>query len=150
MAKIFVAFGAKIDGNKMITEKDTPLIAACSLYADKCALYYIEQGAELNHSGCEGGTALHWASWCGRSDVVSKLIENGADINKISIRYKSTPLIWAFNSLREADSKYHQSIIDCIKILLASGADKNIPDGDGETFFDYMNDEQLGLKDVLK
>lgn len=85
-AKIFVAFGAKINGIKMILEKDTPLVTACSLYADKCALYYIEQGAELNHPGCEGGTALHWASWCGRPDVVCKLIENGADINKISIQ----------------------------------------------------------------
>lgn len=66
MAKIFIEHGAKINGNEMIIEKDTPLIAACSLYADKVALYYIAQDAELNHPGCHGGTALHWAAWCGR------------------------------------------------------------------------------------
>lgn len=148
MAKIFVTHGAKINGNEMIVEKDTPLIAACSLHADTVALYYIEQGAELNHPGCYGGTALHWAAWCGRPEVVKKLVQAGAAINKTSIKYQSTPLIWALNALKENVSKNAAPFVTCINILLASGADKTIPDADGETFFDYMNDDRL--KDLLK
>ncbi len=149
MAKIFVDHGARINGNEMIIEKDTPLIAACSLYADKVALYYIEQGAELNHPGCHGGTALHWAAWCGRPQVVEKLVQAGAAINQVSVKYKSTPLIWAMNALKENDAKNTGSLVKCINILIAAGADKTIPDADGETYFDYMNDEQSGLKDLL-
>ncbi|MFD2919282.1 ankyrin repeat domain-containing protein [Terrimonas rubra] len=149
MAKIFVTYGARINGNEMITEKDTPLIAACSLYADKVALYYIEQGAELNHPGCYGGTALHWAAWCGRPGVVEKLVQAGAAINQVSIKYHSTPLIWAMNALKENTGKNIEQFVTCIDILINSGADKTIPDADGEIFFDYLNDEQSGLKDLL-
>lgn len=149
MAKIFIEHGAKINGNEMIIEKDTPLIAACSLYADKVALYYIEQGAELNHPGCHGGTALHWAAWCGRPGVVEKLVQAGAAINQVSIKYQSTPLIWAMNALKETDAKNTASLVKCVNILITAGADKTIPDADGETFFDYLNDDQSGLKDLL-
>lgn len=149
MAKIFIEHGAKINGNEMIIEKDTPLIAACSLYADKVALYYITQDAELNHPGCHGGTALHWAAWCGRPQVVEKLVQAGAAINQVSIKYQSTPLIWAMNALKETNAKNTASRVKCINILIAAGADKTIPDADGETFFDYLNDDQSGLKDLL-
>src|ERR1039457_6412246 len=66
MARIFLEFGADINGGELIEKQDTPLIAASSLHADLVALLYIDQGAELNHPGCHGGTALHWAAWCGR------------------------------------------------------------------------------------
>src|SRR6186713_879838 len=66
MAKIFLEFGADVNGGELIEKKDTPLIAAASLGADKVGLLYIEHGANINHAGCHGGTALHWAAWCGR------------------------------------------------------------------------------------
>lgn len=149
MAKIFVEYGSNINGNEIIVEKDTPLIAACSLYADKVALYYIEKGAELNHPGCHGGTALHWAAWCGRPEVVEKLVQAGANINQTSIQYQSTPLIWAMNALKENATKNTEPLITCINILITSGADKSIPDADGKTFVDYLNDDKSGLKDLL-
>lgn len=148
MAKIFVGFGARINGNKMIAEQDTPLIAACSLYADKVALYYIEQGAALNHPGCHGGSALHWAAWCGRPEVVEKLVQAGAAINQTSFKFQATPLIWAMNALKENETKHTAQLVACIHILITSGADKTVPDADGETFFDYMKEERL--KDLLK
>src|SRR5687768_6670256 len=52
IAKIFLAAGARINGNEMIAQKDTPLIAASSLHADEVALFYIEQGANIYHAGC--------------------------------------------------------------------------------------------------
>ena len=38
MAEIFLAHGAKVNGNVLREKKDTPLIAACSLRADALAL----------------------------------------------------------------------------------------------------------------
>ena len=95
MAKILVEFGADINGGELIARRDTPLIAACSLNADQLALYYMEMGADIHHAGTHGGTALHWASWCGRPVLVKALIEAGAVVNQRCIDFQSTPLRWA-------------------------------------------------------
>src|SRR5664279_4680761 len=48
MAKIFLEFGANINGNKLTEKEDTPLIAASSLHADQVAIFYVEKGATIN------------------------------------------------------------------------------------------------------
>src|SRR3546814_21154909 len=88
MAEICLENGAHINGNGLIEKQDTPLIAAASLHADRVAFFYIEQGADINHAGCHGCTALHWAAWCGRDKVVSRLVQEGADIHKKCIDFK--------------------------------------------------------------
>ena len=47
MAKIFLEYGANVNGNKLAEKHDTPLIAAVSLYADQVAIFYIENGANI-------------------------------------------------------------------------------------------------------
>ena len=149
MAKIFLAYGSHIDGNTLIEKQDTPLIAAASLYADRVAIFYIENGATINHAGCHGGTALHWAAWCGRDKVVSRLIREGAEINKKCIDFKATPLFWAVHGLKKGDKKNSISHLECVKIIIQSGADRNIPNGEGKTVFDLLNEEDLELKELL-
>lgn len=149
LAKIFLEYGANINGNKLIEKQDTPLIAASSLHADKVAIFYIEQGAEINHAGCHGGTALHWAAWCGRDTVVRRLIQEGADINKLCIDFKATPLFWAVHGLKNGDKNNIPTYLECINLLVQAGADKNIPNGEGKTVFDLLNDEDLELKERL-
>jgi hypothetical protein len=39
--------------------------------------------------------------------------------------------------------------LECIKILVQSGADKNIPNVDGNTIFNLLNDEDVELKELL-
>ena len=65
IAEIFIECGADVNGNEMVIKKDTPLIAASSLHADKVAILYIDHRANIAHQGVHGGSALHWASWCG-------------------------------------------------------------------------------------
>jgi ankyrin repeat protein len=149
MAKIFLAYGARINGDKLIEKQDTPLLAAASLNADQVAIFYIESGADIQHMGCHGGTALHWAAWCGRDKVVSRLIEQGAEINKKCIDFKATPLFWAVHGLKNGDNDNTSNHLACVKILLQSGADKNIPNADGNTVFDLLRDEDLELKELL-
>lgn len=82
IAKIFLEYGANINGNDLKEKQDTPLIAAASLHAEKLALYYLQNGAGIHHAGCNGETALHWASWCGKDQLVKELISSGSEINK--------------------------------------------------------------------
>jgi hypothetical protein len=150
MARIFLDFGADIDGGALVEKRDTPLIAASSLHADKVAILYVEKGANIEHPGCHGGTALHWAAWCGRPKVVARLMQEGPEINKKCMDFKATPVFWAVHGLKHGDKKDLHDHLECVKILVQAGADKNIPNVDGNTVFDLINDEDLELKMLLK
>lgn len=146
IAKLFLKYGADLnvayqDGN------DSPLTAACSLGCDQMALYYIEQGARIDHKGCHGGTALHWASWCGRDAVVEKLVTLQTNLNQLCSDFKSTPLFWAAHGYRAGkENRHHQ--VNCARILLAHGADPSIPNFEGYLpvqLIDDGNQEFLAL-----
>lgn len=148
VAEIFLAHGANVNGNELIEKQDTPLVAASSLHADQLAILYIEKGAIIGHPGCHGGTALHWAAWCGRDKVVKRLIQAGAEINKRCIDFKSTPLFWAVHGLKNGGSDM-RGCLECVKLLVQAGADKIIPNADGNTVFDLLTDEDGELKKQL-
>jgi len=149
MARIFLEHGANLNGEKISENQDTPLIAASSLHADKVAIFYIESGADINRVGCHGGTALHWAAWCGRPKVVGRLIQEGAEINKRCIDFNATPLFWAVHGSKNGDINNTHNYLECVKILIKSGAGKNIPNGAGKRVFDLLNNEDSGLKELL-
>ena len=122
MAKILIEFGADINGGELIAKKDTPLIAACSLNADLLALYYIGLGADIHHAGTHGGTALHWASWCGRPILAKALIEAGAVVNQRCIDFESTPLRWAkLGYERNANASLAENYRECERLLGVEG-----------------------------
>ncbi|SHN20871.1 ankyrin repeat domain-containing protein [Mucilaginibacter sp. OK098] len=150
IATIFLEHGANVNGNGLIEKQDTPLTAAASLHADQVAILYIEKGANIDHAGCHGGTALHWAAWCGRDKVVGRLVQEKAEINKRCIDFKATPLFWAVHGLKSDATNNLRDYLECVKILIQSGADKDIPNGDGKTVFDLLNDGDLELKEQLK
>jgi hypothetical protein len=149
MAKIFLSHGARVNGDGLIPKKDTPLIAACSLFTDELALFYIDNGADIFHAGTHGGTALHWAAWCGRSRVVKKLIDKGADVNQQCIDFRSTPLFWAVHGIKKRENNLQESL-ECIKVLLKAGADKNVPNADGKRIVDLLNENDLELREILR
>jgi len=149
MGRIFLAHGANVNGNELVEKQDTPLLAAASLHADQVALLYIENGAVLNHAGCHGGTALHWAAWCGRDKVVEKLVQQGAEINKICIDFKATPLFWAVHGLKNGGASSSSNYLECVRILVQAGADKTIPNCDGNIAFELLDDGDLELKELL-
>lgn len=149
MAELFLKFGANINGNKLIEKQDTPLIAASSLHADQLAILYIEKGANINHAGTHGGTALHWAAWCGRAKVVNKLIKEGAEINKLCIDFKATPLFWAIHGLKNGGTNNLDDCLECIKFLLQSGADRSISNAGGKTVFDLLSTKDIEIMEQL-
>ncbi|HMH31683.1 MAG TPA: ankyrin repeat domain-containing protein [Puia sp.] len=147
IAEIFLESGADVNGYEMIIKKDTPLSAASSLHADKVAIVYIEHNANIYHQGAHGGTALHWAAWCGRDIVVKRLIEEGADINKRCVDFQATPLFWAVMSYKEENDKHNQ--LECVKLLVEAGADKNIPNANDKTIYSMIKDEDVELKKII-
>jgi len=149
MAKIFLKYGANIDGGELKEKNDSPLTAASSLNADQVAVFYMEQGADIHHAGCHGGTALHWACWCGRPKVAEQLVKRGAEINKRCIDYKATPLFWAIHGLKNGGSHSLSNSLECVKILIQAGADKNTSNADGDTVYDMLNDKDEALKELL-
>jgi uncharacterized protein len=149
-AEIFLAFGANINGVDLAENQDSPLTAVVSFYAEKLALFYIEKGANIHHQGCHGGTALHWAAWCGGKIVLQKLIDLGANINQLCTNFKSTPLLWAVHGIAFGGEQNQHSQTDCVKILLENGADKHVPNVEGYFPHQFLDDKHQELKALLQ
>lgn len=130
IANMMIDKGAHINGFAQ-PGHDSPLTAACSLRCDELALLYIDRGANIHHPGCYGGTALHWAAWCGRDRVLKKLLEEQAEVNRLCTEFKSTPLFWALHGYRfgDAENQHHQ--YECAQLLIEHGADRSIPNFEG-------------------
>jgi ankyrin repeat protein len=150
MARIFLAYGANVNGDGLTEGHDTPLTAAASLHAEEVAILYIENGAAIHHAGCHGGTALHWAAWVGRDKLVERLIREKADIHQLCIDFKSTPLLWAVHGFKSggAENRYHQ--VECVRLLLAAGANKSVPNIEGTTPLAFLDEQDTALLNLLK
>jgi uncharacterized protein len=150
IAAIFLEHGAQVNGFGFVQKNDTPLIAAASLHAEKVGMLYTDRGADIHHAGCHGGTALHWAAWTGRENLVAKLIAAGSDIHKKCIDFEGTPLLWAVHGYKFGGSgnRYHQ--IECVRLLLNAGADKNVTNNEGTTLMGFLGEEDTMLQEMLR
>jgi len=123
IAKIFLEFGARIEGNQATENQDPPLMAAASLHAEQLGVFYIEHGANVHYAdNNDGATALHWAAYCGRDELVARLISAGAAIDQQDKSYNSTPVGWALQPLITGDKFNTWRQAACIKLLLKAGA----------------------------
>ncbi len=150
IAKIFLDFGANIDGDKTKENQDTPLLAAASLHAEKLGIFYIEKGADIHYAGRQdGATALHWAAFCGRDKLVERLIREKGTIDQHDTSYNSTPLVWAIQPLMTGDESntYHQ--VPCIKLLLKAGADITALNNETIQCLHFLAKDDLELKNLL-
>jgi ankyrin repeat protein len=150
MAKILLEFGADINGGPMKEKCDTPLLAAASLHAEKLGIFFIDGGADIKHAGAHGGTALHWASWVGRDKLVKKLIEEGAAIEKLCVDFKSTPLLWAVHGYMDGGKNNRLNQVECVRLLLAAGADKTTPNLNGMRPVDFLGEEDVEMRKLLQ
>lgn len=122
IAKIFLDYGANIDGDKN-KHDGTPLLAAASLHAEQVGIFYIENGADIHYTYNDGASALHWAAFCGRDKLVARLIKANAAIDEPDLEHKSTPLGWALHALMTNDKLNTLNQLSCIKLLMQAGAD---------------------------
>lgn len=116
-------FGDDIDPDFTFADGKTVLSASASLGNLDATKFMLEIGANPNKGDYRGMTPLHYAALYGRGDsVIPVLIDVGVSVN---VREASglTPLHCAATGDSEAT----------VKLLLASGADKNLKDGFGST-----------------
>jgi ankyrin repeat protein len=149
MAKVFVASGADVNGGDLKANQDSPLTAAASLSAEQTAIYYVDIGASLTHRGCYGGTALHWAAWCGRDLLVRKLIDAGAPIEMRCIDFSSTPLFWAIHGFKFGGEENRHQQIKCARMLLTAGAIRDTQNKDGLHILELLSDADSDLRTLL-
>ena len=150
IAKIFLEYGADINGAQLKINEDTPLLAAASLHAEQLGIFYIDTGADIYYKGRhDGATALHWAAYCGKDKLVEKLIREKAIIDQHDKSYNSTPLGWAIHSMMTDDkfNTHHQ--LSCIKSLLQAGADTTLLNKPANEFLNSLAKDDLELRTIL-
>lgn len=150
IAKKLLKAGTNVDGYALEFKKDTPLIAACSLNADKLALLYLQHGANIHHAGTHGGTALHWAAWTGREKLVDALIRAGADVHKRCIDFDSTPLLWAVHGYKFEGGRNRHNQLECVRLLVAAGAERNTANKEGTHAVDFLDAQDSALREILR
>ena len=73
-----------------------------------------------------GYTALHWATMSNRTDIIERLLHEGADVNRQTRYIKDTPLHLAAPSNKT----------EAIRLLLDNGADINLKNDNNKTALD--------------
>jgi hypothetical protein len=149
MANVLLKHNAPLNTSSS-SSPDSPLTAACSLLCDQLALLYLKHGAKIDHRGCHGGTALHWAAWCGRDLVVEKLVTMKPEINQLCTDFKSTPLFWAIHGYKFGGNENRHHQIKCARILLQNGADRTIPNVKGILPIQCLDKEDVEMRKVLE
>jgi len=148
IVKSFIEAGADVNG-KVIPLKDTPLIAAVSLYCDQIALFLLAQeGIDKNHKGTHGGTILHWAAWTGSLLVTENLINDEAPLNDVDSEFGATPLHWAVNGLMQTSERNNRQQLKVIASLLKAGADPMVVDNMNRTIYEIA--AKAGLDKVSR
>lgn len=150
LALIFLDHGANIDGFGLIAYQDTPLMTAASLLAEQTGILYADRGATIHHVGGGGATALHWAAWTGVEKLVHRLIRGGADIHLRCTDHNSTPLLWAVHGYKHQGGKNRRNQVDCIRLLLAAGAEKNTYNNEGKHITEFLDDCDATLKALFQ
>ena len=129
IAKLLLAHGAAIDGND---GRESPLIAAASLGAEKVATVLMDAGANLEATSIYNARALHWAAWVGMSKTVEQLVSRGAVLEEKDSEFGATPLFWAVHGYGP-DGPAKQDQVGAARILLAAGANARTSNKQGRT-----------------
>ena len=124
-AKLLIAAGA--DVNAQDHELNSPLLLAGAIGRLEILKLALKAAPNFKVYNRYGGTALIPACERGHVEVVKELLKTDIDINHVN-RLGWTALLEAI-ILSDGGPK-HQEIV---RLLVAAGADVNLPDGDGVT-----------------
>ena len=119
VAMALLEYGAAIDGS---VNRESPLIGAASLGAEKVAEVLVKAGASLESTSVFGARALHWAAWIGTPATVRLLVAQGAVIEARCSEFGATPLFWAVHGYGPDGPTPKRDQVGAAKILIESRA----------------------------
>jgi ankyrin repeat protein len=98
------------------------LLRACQDDRPEGVRQLVALGWSLTQEGRWGGTALHWAAWHGRPQVVRTLLELGAPLDPRDSQYGSSPIAWAAHGSSFGGSGTEADYLAVISLLAQAGA----------------------------
>jgi len=132
MMELFVAKGA--DVNKLNAIGEQAIMHAAWKGRVEAVKWLLAHGAKINREPRQW-TALHYAAFAGQSEMVTYLVDRGADLDARSTN-GSTPLMMAVYEGKEA----------VVKQLITLGADRRIRNDYGEGAMDWaFKHERLAI-----
>jgi ankyrin repeat protein len=111
--------GAAVNGSE---NRESPLIAAASLSAEKVSRALVEAGAALEATSIFGARALHWAAWVGTPATVELLIAHNANIEARCSEFGASPLFWAVHGYSPEGPTPKKDQVGVARILIQAGA----------------------------
>lgn len=134
--------GSNINGYSTWNE-DTPLLGAIGSYQEEIAHYLIDHGADYNHLGFHGATALHWAAWTGQDSVLKALLEFPVDIDIADSDFGATPLLYGIHGYFRGGEQNDNNQVECIRQLLKVGANPHHKDKEDNNAWAYIKDRDV-------
>jgi ankyrin repeat protein len=117
----------RCDVNGITQAYETPLIICCERTDEevlKIARLLVERGTDVSKKTEKGDTALHWACFHGRGDVVQFLVDAKANVNALDNKGRTALMFAAQNRL------FGEKMIP---ILIQNGADVTTKTNRGKT-----------------
>jgi ankyrin repeat protein len=136
--RLLIEAGADADSPN--PEGQTALMAVARTGNLDAAKLLLDNGATVDARESWGGqTALMWASARRHPEMIQMLIDHGADVDARSIARDYQRHVTAEGRPKNMDTggftpllyAARENCLDCIDVLLANGADINLPDPDG-------------------
>jgi len=136
-----------MDKNRAPPEWDR-LLTACQKNQPHVVRRLIEQeGVDPSHANRVGQSALHVASLWGHVEAVEILLELGANVHATNQITGATPLHCAVQGTKRG-TKVNR--VATVQLLLDGGANPSMGDLFGSIAFEYTDEEDVELRELLK
>jgi hypothetical protein len=119
VATVLIEHGADIEGTG---GRESPLIAAASLGAERVAKVLNEAGADPERTGLFGARALHWAAWTGEAGIVAQLLARQVEVDPRCTEFGATPLFWAVHGYGPQGPCAKKDQVEAARRLIEAGA----------------------------
>jgi ankyrin repeat protein len=119
LARVLLAHDANVDGSN---GRETPLLGATSLGAEKVANILIDSGADIHATSVFGAGPLHWAAYMGLPTTVDKLLQAGAALEARCTEFGATPLFWAVHGFGPRGPDNGKGQLAAARALIGAGA----------------------------
>jgi len=159
-AKQIEAWDHELDREEARKDRERWSPAVWKKYNDRCEVELLQEQAEMKKQAAIGRKEdpLMDALWNGKIRILKHLIKNGTDLKKydsVDIDFSprkpktfpnSLPFPLKFTPLTAA---VRGGNVECVKEVIASGVDINIPDEEGTAVFWAVRTKNIGVLNAL-